>query len=80
MPKGVYALAATNGEKTGVMLAVKEYEGELELHINNNNGSSYRVTESTYQNHEQTYEEKLNGNNTIKLTVKKDSIYYIEIN
>ena len=78
MPKGVYALAATNGEKTGVMLAVKEDAGVLEIDFANVQGKKYRLMESTYEEFEKNSEGILDDDK-ITLTLKKDSVYYIEI-
>ena len=79
MPKGVYALAATDGEKTGVMLAVKDYEGELEISVSNGGGKGYRLMQSTYEQFEKNSEGALDGNGAVQLCVQKDSVYYIEI-
>ena len=42
-----YNFKPTDGEKTGVMLAVKDYAGELEISVSNGGGKNYRLMEST---------------------------------
>ena len=72
----VYLLGAADGENGAIMIAVRDFEGELEIEIKGG-GDKYLVTESCYENITPTEIE--NSVNASKLTfsVKKDCIYYV---
>ena len=80
MYKQVYILSATDDTDFATMLAVRDYDGEIEIEIKGADKSAFTVMEST--------EKRIKFKNTIvpvkdgklNFTVKKDSIYYIKAN
>jgi hypothetical protein len=78
--KEVYILSASDGTDHATMLAVRDYNGEIEIEIKGTDKTAFTVSEST--------EKRIKFKNTIvpikdgklTFTVKKDSIYYIKAN
>lgn len=72
----VYILAASDNEKQAIMLAVRDYEGQISIDIINANKGGYVVYESTYEDIDL---KQINSKFIDRLTfdVKKDSIYFI---
>jgi len=77
-PDKVYALSATDGNKVGIMIAVKDFSGEIMLNVFNCENKSYTINESTYEKHE-SITQGVTRDGKIKLDLKKDAIYYIEL-
>lgn len=73
--KEVYVLAAADGDKQGVMLAIRGYQGEVSLKIENR-AERYAVYESTYEDVE-FKEIAFSDDRELTFNVKKDSIYYL---
>lgn len=75
--ENLYVLAANDGEKFGIMLAVRDFSGEIEMEINGTNQSSVNITESSYEETPTKSEIDIRDGK-IKFSVKKHSLYYIE--
>ena len=74
---GVYALAATNGVNNGIMIAVKDFCGELNVQFSDvYNGVC--VIEYCYEKPEKELE-TVKTDSGIKFNIQKDSVYYIKI-
>ena len=70
---GVYALAATDGEKTGVALASRTYEGEIAIRIDSDHATvTSQLGSGTPE--ESTADVK---NGVLTLAVKPEAVYYI---
>lgn len=74
----VYSLAASNGEDFGIMLAVRDYCGEINLNVNDLRLNAI-VFEYSYEKPEQQIDTIKNGDG-IKFNVQANSIYYIRLN
>lgn len=77
VPAGVYALVAKDNNKVGIMLSVRDFEGQLSIKFNENI-KECEVKEFAYEKDCNILDiEKVDFG--IKFTVQKDTIYYIDI-
>ena len=75
--QGVYALSAADGEDFGIMLAVRDFSGEVEIELKGCKKSVVTVTESRYE--QPITDTQVNVNDgKVKFTVNNDSLYYIK--
>ena len=75
--QGIYALAASDGKDFGIMLAVRDCSGKIEIEMSNSDKNTVVVTESSYENPIVETELKV-ADGRLSLTVQKDTLYYIK--
>jgi len=74
----VYALSASDGEKGGIMLAVRKYSGEVEMELEDCKAKSVIVSESEYEKELKTFRVPVQEGKVL-FTAKEDALYYIDV-
>ncbi len=76
--QGVYALSASDGEKNGIMLSVRDYSGKLEIDILGSKNNFATITEVMYEQDPKIIEQTI-ADGKIIIDAEKDTLYYIDI-